>query len=555
MTADYFDRELTPEDVADLPDSPLRVLLRAGVQSITGAHQNELDKQFPVALTYLQSARQVGDGMFVLAVDMDYPDCSVADAVAGVANDVNTNPVLRDSLTGAVQDASYLASGVLYEGWAMPEGSPQLDDRRDPGDVPGAVAAEFVTVVMPDDTTFTVTHRLKGSTSVRVSALSASGAEPRTRTERIARAVQNLDRACQGAYAAKPESSPLDHIGQSATTAGGFSAELTGLEIGKVPGEAMTYAELSASPASPLRDVAVAAMDAETMHHDSYGWGSECTMVFRHRAHHTGGEPCQDTWLMLSSVPLSEQLKRLAGDLDDPESDTNRQAQRNDHACAYLGASVMSETIVQAGAPKGTQAAGDLPGKKNPDMRPVRLMLGVTRDNETFIVQRIRGEEPVVALGGVHTSVRLAGLLVANLLRLNAVLATLDPTPIAPVEPTAALTDVPAEKLELGGTALAVVIQWSSDEPRAGSIYPPLPDDHPYAIRSCACSKNLGDGTPVQTFTAVPADPGQIPSAFLDGSPRRAVAILLHQRCVTWVAAEFDARFHEQQAHTTRKQA
>lgn len=77
-------------------------------------------------------------------------------------------------------------------------------------------------------------------------------------------------------------------------------------------------------------------------------------------------------------------------------------------------------------------------------------------------------------------------------------------------------------------------MRWTRGTPRNGRILGPLAADHPYVQIPCLCNVALGDGTDVQLLAIGPAvddDAGQ--RAHSAGEEYDAIALILHQRCIT----------------------
>lgn len=93
-------------------------------------------------------------------------------------------------------------------------------------------------------------------------------------------------------------------------------------------------------------------------------------------------------------------------------------------------------------------------------------------------------------------------------------------------------------------------MRWTRGTPRNGQVLGSLAPDHPYAGIQCLCKAVLGDGTDVQLLAiAPPADDDEGQRAHFAGEEYEAIALILHQRCITLDLVERLDRQDEIRAH------
>jgi hypothetical protein len=93
-------------------------------------------------------------------------------------------------------------------------------------------------------------------------------------------------------------------------------------------------------------------------------------------------------------------------------------------------------------------------------------------------------------------------------------------------------------------------MRWTRGTPRNGPILGSLDTNHPYARIPCLCHAPLGDGSPVGLLAIGPAlDDDQAVQAHRDGRAYEAIAVILHQRCITLDLVEHLDRQDDTKTH------
>jgi hypothetical protein len=542
MTDDTTQRELSREQVEALPESDIRALLLTALATIQSAADAGFDELAPLPLQFVDVPGR-GDGTtvvpMVIAGNAGGSPRAMLEMLASIAED---NPETRSLFVIPVPDTRLRAAGIFYRGWNAPPDHPRGDD-RDPGDIPGAVPARFLVVVTTDGVGLTARWE-EGREPLAwvVPLIDHEGSPPgldevlRTATGRETDLLHKLHRtalALREAYIDGVSAHPAppdhpegyvcahDHHGLS--TSGLPSAVLRGLH------PTHTREDVENMPSSPLRDLALAVLDTEEHYDQTAGWGNEPCLSYRHCVD-PDGEPSVSIAILQQDDTTAQLLRALAQAVEN-DVDLRAELQLSDER--YVGVSVLSEGHWISPTPEEYEdivAAG--PHAHLPEATTEgRLVIAVARDGGGLAVRRSRGAEPTVLLveDFDEAAIAFGGDITAALRHLNAVYAQSDSAAFVVPEPTADISLLPRDFADEDFGFATIPYRWKAGMPREGSIYPPLPSDHPLAERPCWCGEQLSDGLPVQAYVCDAADGS--------GSWQPSKALLLHQRCVSQAAA------------------